>query len=68
MYAGTSLIQSCVAQMGILPTIAFDGDIMVSNGLGKLDEDGNLLEVPTRLALRGLFKSIEIIARYAGLL
>ncbi len=68
MYAGTSLIQSCVAQMGILPTIAFDGDIMVSNGLGNLDEDGNLLEIPTRLALRGLFKSIEIISRHAGLL
>lgn len=68
MYANTSLIQTCVAQMGILPTIAFDGDIMVSNGLGNLDEDGRLLEKPTRLALRGLFKSIEIISRHAGLL
>jgi hypothetical protein len=68
MYSGSNLIQNCISQMGILPTITFDGGIWVSNGLGNVDEDGRLLEKPTRLALQGLFKSIEIVSRYAGLL
>ncbi|MCE5208643.1 MAG: hypothetical protein LLG42_10085 [Chloroflexi bacterium] len=68
MYAGTNLIQFGLSQMGLMPTITFDGNIWVSNGLGNVDEDGRLLEVPTRLALRGLFKMIEIVSRYAGLL
>ncbi|MCJ7623122.1 MAG: hypothetical protein MUO76_06440 [Anaerolineaceae bacterium] len=68
MYSGSNLIQNCISEMGILPTITFDGGIWVSNGLGNVDEDGRLLETPTRLALRGLFRSIEIVSRYAGLL
>ncbi len=68
MYAGTNLIQFGLAQMGLLPTITFDGNIWVSNGLGNVDEDGRLLEQPTRLALRALFRMIEIVSRHAGLL
>jgi hypothetical protein len=68
MYSGSNLIQSCISQMGLLPTITFDANIWVSNGLGNVDENGNLLEKPTRMALKGLFKSIEIVSRYAGLL
>ncbi|MFO8035705.1 MAG: hypothetical protein R6U57_03655 [Anaerolineales bacterium] len=68
MYAGSQIIQVAMSKMGIIPTIAYDGNIMISNGLGNLDEDGNLLEDPTRLAVRALFKIIEIISRHAGLL
>jgi hypothetical protein len=68
MYSGSNLIQSCISHMGLLPTITFDANIWVSNGLGNVDEDGRLLEKPTRMALKGLFKSIEIVSRYAGLL
>lgn len=68
MYAGTNLIQSSLVQMGLAPTITFDGNIWISNGLGNVDRDGRLLEEPTRLALRGLFKAIEIVSRHAGLL
>ena len=68
MYAGTNLIQYGLSQMGLMPTITFDGNIWVSNGLGNVDEDGNLLEGPTRLALRGLFSMVELVSRYAGLL
>jgi len=68
MYTGTSLIQHGLVQMGLAPTIAFDGNIWVSNGLGNVDEDGRLLEQPTRLALRGLFRMIEIVSRHAGIL
>lgn len=66
MYAGSHLIQVGLAQMGLLPTVAFDANIVVSNGLGNLDEHGQLVEGPTRLALRGLFKAIEIVSRCAG--
>lgn len=68
MYAGTNLIQFGLVQMGLAPTITFDGNIWVSNGLGNVDKDGRLLEEPTRLALKGLFKMIEIVSRHAGLL
>ncbi len=68
MYSGSHLIQFGLAQMGILPTVTFDANILISNGLGNLDEDGSLIEQPTRLAVRGLFKTIEIVSRYAGLI
>lgn len=68
MYAGTSLIQAGLVQMGLAPTIAFDGNIWISNGLGNVDGEGRLLEAPTRLALKGLFAMIAIVSRHAGLL
>ena len=68
MYAGSHILQQAMSQMGMIPTIAYDANIMVSNGVGNLDEEGRLLEVPTRLAVRGMFKIIEILARYARLI
>ncbi|NPV86096.1 MAG: hypothetical protein HPY45_08820 [Anaerolineae bacterium] len=68
MYAGSNIIQNCMSQMGMVPTIGYDANIMVSNGVGNLDDEGRLLERPTRLAVRAMFKSLEVIARYAGLL
>jgi hypothetical protein len=68
MYAGSCLTQTCWAAMGIIPTIGYDANIMVSNGLGNLDEEGRLLEYPTRLMIRGMFKVIEILSCHAGLL
>ena len=68
MYAGSNVIQNCMSQMGLVPTIGYDANIMISNGVGNLDEDGNLMEGPTRLIVRCCFKAVEIISRYAGLL
>jgi hypothetical protein len=67
MYAGSHILQNCMSQMGMVPTIGYDANIFVSNGIGNLDEEGRLLETPTRLSLRAMFKAIEIIARYAGI-
>jgi len=67
MYSGSNLTQNCLSQMGLLPTITFAGNIWVSNALGNVDEEGRLLEKPTRLALRALFKTVEIVSRWAGL-
>jgi hypothetical protein len=66
MYAGTALLQSGMAQMGVIPSVAYDANIMITPGLGTTDEDGELLEEPMRYAVRGLVRLIEIICRYAG--
>lgn len=68
MYAGSNLIQSGLAQMGIIPTIAYDANIFISPGLGTTDEEGMLKEQEMRLAVRGLVRLIEIICKYAGII
>jgi hypothetical protein len=68
MYAGSHIFQNCMSHMGMIPTIAYDANIMLSNGIGNLDEEGRLLELPTRLSVKAMFKSLEIICRYAGTL
>jgi hypothetical protein len=68
MYAGSHILQEGMKHMGLIPTIAYDANIFISNGVGNLDEEGCLLEEPTRLAVRAMFKLIEIICRYAGLI
>ncbi len=68
MYAGSHILQNCMSQMGMVPTIAYDANIMVSNGIGNIDEEGKLLEKPTRMSVRAMFKSIEIICKYAGII
>jgi hypothetical protein len=68
MYAGSHILQQAMAQMGMQITIGYDGNIMVSNGVGNIDAKGKLIEQPTRTVLRGLFKIIEIICKHAGML
>jgi hypothetical protein len=67
MYAGSNIFQTGCAQMGIIPTIAYDGNIFVSPGLGTCDENGQLLEKETRWALKGLFALMNIVAKFVGL-
>ena len=68
MYAGTNIFQSGAGQMGVIPTIAYDGNIFISLGLGTTDEDGALLEDRMRQGVQALVKLIEITCKYAGLL
>jgi len=68
MYAGSHILQNCMSQMGLVPTIAYDGNIYISNGIGNLDENGALLELPTRLSVKACFKAVEVISRTAGLI
>ncbi|MFZ5825481.1 MAG: hypothetical protein ACOY94_14365 [Bacillota bacterium] len=67
MYAGSNIFQTGCAQMGIIPTIAYDGNIFISPGLGTSDADGNLLEKETRYAVKGLVQLISIVAKFTGL-
>ena len=67
MYAGSNILQSGMAQMGVIPTVAYDGNIYISPGLGTCDGKGQLIEAAKRPAIRALVKLIEITAKYAGL-
>jgi len=68
MYAGTNLFQSGMSQMGVIPTVAYDGNIYISPGLGTCDEEGQLLEKETRYAVQALVRLIEIVCKYSGVL
>jgi len=65
MYAGSHLLQTGLAQMGVIPTIAYDANIYVSPGLATTDENGQLIEDRARLAVRALVRLIQIVVKYA---
>ena len=54
--------------MGMIPTIAYDGNIYVSTGLNTLDDDGALIPERMRLTIKGLVALINITCKYAGIL
>lgn len=66
MYAGSNLLQTGLAQMGVIPTIAYDANIYISPGLGTTDEKGQLIEERARYAVKALVKLIEIVTKYAN--
>ncbi len=68
MYSGTNLFQSGLAQMGIIPTVAYDANIFISPGLGTTDEHGQVVEEKARKAVRGLVRTMEIVSEYAGII
>lgn len=67
MYAGSNIFQTGCAQMGVIPTVAYDGNIYISPGLGTCDAKGQVVEDVTRYAIRALVRLIEITCRYAGI-
>lgn len=68
MYAGSNIFQTGMAQMGVIPTVAYDGNIYISPGLGTCDGKGQLVDAAMRPAIKALVKLIEITAKYAGLI
>jgi len=68
MYAGSNIFQTGMSQMGVIPTVAYDGNIYISPGLGTTGDDGQLMEKETRWAVRALVRLIEITCKYAGVL
>lgn len=68
MYSGTNLLQTGLAQMGVIPTVAYDGNIYISTGLGTTDENGRLIEDVTRYCVRAQVRLIEIVSKFAGVI
>jgi len=66
MYAGSNIFQDGMSQMGIIPTIAYDGNIFISPGLGTTDKTGNLISERAQEVVKGLVKLIEITCEHAG--
>jgi hypothetical protein len=66
MYSGTNIFQTGMDQMGVIATIAYDGNIFVSPGLGTTDNDGNLIEERARWAIKAMVRLIEITCKYVG--
>ena len=65
-YAGTDLIGGTLKNMGIVPCVSYDAEMLINPGLGTTDENGNLIEERMRYAIRALSKTFEIICKYAG--
>jgi len=65
-FTDTDLIGYALSEMGINPPSAANADILITPGLGDLDDDGKLIEENTRMAVRGLVRAIEIVCKYAG--
>jgi len=65
MYAGTQIQQVAMSQMGLVPAVFYDGNILMSPGLGTTAADGSLLERETRVVVRAVFRVLEIVARHA---
>lgn len=68
MYAGTHLLQTGMNQFGVIPTVAYDANIYISPDLGTTDENGQLIEDITRYGIKALFRLIEIVCKYSGVL
>jgi hypothetical protein len=66
-FANTSLIEVCLGAAGVLPTICYDGNILISPGGNTLDENGKLLEDRMRYGMRAIVNIIEMLCRYAGI-
>jgi len=66
-FAKTSLIEVCLDAAGVLPTIAYDGNILISPGGGTLGDEGQLLEDRMRYGIRALVNVMQLICKYAGL-
>ncbi len=65
MYAGSQILQESMSKMGIIPTIAYDANILISPGLGTTDEKGRLIEESSRSMVRGLSRIIDIVGEEA---
>ncbi|MDA4129110.1 MAG: hypothetical protein OK422_06630 [Thaumarchaeota archaeon] len=66
-FAGLALIETAVAAMGVLPTITYDGNILIAPGHGTIDDEGSLIGERMRAGVRALVGAIEIVCRRAGL-
>ena len=67
MYGGSNIFQAGLAQLGVIPTVAYDGNIYISPGLGICDNNGQIIDSKTRYAVKALVRLIEITCKYAGL-
>ena len=66
MYAGTSLPQTCMRAMGIIPCVSYDANIRMSLGLGTTDENGDIMEENVAWMIRALAQFVKLMCQHAG--
>ena len=64
-FAGTLPFETILNTVGILPTITFDGNILIAPGHGTVDDRGALIEERMRLGVKALIGALEIVVRHA---
>lgn len=67
MYGSSNIFQTGCGPMGIIPTIAYDGNIFIEPGLGTTD-GFNVKHDLMAYAVRGLVRLMEIVARHSGMI
>jgi hypothetical protein len=65
--ANTNPIASAQEEMGVYPATIYSGNMFLGPGLGTFDENADLDEERTRLGVKSLVRSVEIVCKYAGL-
>lgn len=60
--------KTALKRMGVIPTILYDGNILLSPGLGTIDSSGDLHEEKMRYAVKAVVKVLEIFAKHAGVI
>ena len=68
MYAGTSIPQTGMRAMGIIPCVSYDANIRMSLGLGTTDENGNIIEDNVRWMARALAQFCALMCQHAGVM
>ncbi|HMM20144.1 MAG TPA: hypothetical protein PKA10_05340 [Selenomonadales bacterium] len=68
MYSGSNIFQSGMNQMGVIPTVAYDGNIYISPDLATTDSKGNLLKDVMRYGVQAQVRLMEIVAKHVGLI
>ena len=67
-YAGSDPLMGALRSMGIVPTISYDANLMLSPGLGTLEAEGNLIKENMALVAKGVRAAMEVVSSYAGIL
>ena len=65
-FAGVLPIETIMSTVGVLPTVTYEGNVLISPGHGTIDQRGGLLEDRARLGVKALFGAFEIVSRYAA--
>lgn len=63
--AGTNLLNQCLARMGVLPSQADDGNLIITPGLGTVDEDGKLIEERMKIVARALAAAVALMGDWS---
>jgi hypothetical protein len=66
-FANTNLFALAQEEMGVYPATIYSGNIFLGPGLGTMDENADLNEEYTRLGIKALVRSVEIVCKHAGL-